>query len=124
MPWRECSVMEERLRFVARLLDGDGMSDVCREFGISRKTGYKILKRYRDCRRLAGARQHDRPNARVTGRVVQRGRRAFHHRYRERVRFFGAGKRTHSVVMTTDSKSIRFVDTVHVEGGPDAVIRF
>lgn len=40
------------------------------------------------------------------------------------VRFFGAGKRTHSVVMTTESKSIRFVDTVHVEGGPDAVIRF
>jgi fructose-1,6-bisphosphatase class II len=40
------------------------------------------------------------------------------------VRFFGAGKRTHSVVMTTDSKSIRFVDTVHVDGGPDAVIRF
>src|SRR3954447_9541020 len=40
------------------------------------------------------------------------------------VRFFGAGKRTHSLVMTTDSKSIRFVDTVHVEGGPDAVIRF
>ena len=40
------------------------------------------------------------------------------------VRFFGAGKRTHSVVMTTDSKSIRFVDTVHVEGGPDAIIRF
>jgi fructose-1,6-bisphosphatase class II len=40
------------------------------------------------------------------------------------VRFFGEGKRTHSVVMTSDSKSIRFVDTVHVEGGPDAVIRF
>ena len=40
------------------------------------------------------------------------------------VRFFGAGKRTNSVVMTTDSKSIRFIDTVHVEGGPDAVIRF
>lgn len=40
------------------------------------------------------------------------------------VRFFGTGKRTHSVVMTTDTKNIRFVDTVHVEGGPDAVIRF
>lgn len=40
------------------------------------------------------------------------------------VRFFGAGKRTHSVVMTTDTRNIRFVDTVHVEGGPDAVIRF
>jgi hypothetical protein len=43
MPWKEYSVMEERLRFVARLLDGEAMSDVCREFGISRKTGYKIL---------------------------------------------------------------------------------
>jgi transposase InsO family protein len=40
--------MEERLRFVARLLDGDGMSGVCREFGISRKTGYKIFNRYKD----------------------------------------------------------------------------
>lgn len=47
MPWKESSVMEERLRFVARLLEGEGMSDVCRDFGISRKTGYKILKRYR-----------------------------------------------------------------------------
>jgi len=48
MPWRECSVMEERLRFVARLLDGEAMTDVCREFGISRKTGYKIFNRYKD----------------------------------------------------------------------------
>ncbi|HKJ73305.1 MAG TPA: helix-turn-helix domain-containing protein, partial [Alphaproteobacteria bacterium] len=48
MPWKECSVMEERLRFVARLLDGDGMSDVCRDFGISRKTGYKIYQRYKE----------------------------------------------------------------------------
>jgi transposase len=39
--------MEERVRFVARLLDGEGMSAVCREFGISRKTGYKIFNRYR-----------------------------------------------------------------------------
>ncbi|KAF0226143.1 MAG: hypothetical protein FD175_3087 [Beijerinckiaceae bacterium] len=48
MPWKGCSVMEERLRFVARLLDGEGMSDVCREFGISRKTGYKIFDRYKE----------------------------------------------------------------------------
>src|SRR6266403_215962 len=40
------------------------------------------------------------------------------------VRFFGSGKRTHSLVMTTESKHIRFVDTVHIEGGPDTVIRF
>ena len=40
--------MDERLRFVARLLDGDSMTDVCRGFGISRKTGYKIFTRYKD----------------------------------------------------------------------------
>jgi transposase InsO family protein len=49
MPWKECSVMDERLRFVARLLDGESMTDVCREFGISRKTGYKIFDRYKEC---------------------------------------------------------------------------
>ena len=48
MPWKASSVMEERLRFVARLLDGEAMTDVCREFGISRKTGYKILDRYKE----------------------------------------------------------------------------
>jgi transposase InsO family protein len=48
MPWKASSVMEERLRFVARLLDGEAMTDVCREFGVSRKTGYKIFDRYRE----------------------------------------------------------------------------
>jgi len=48
MPWRASSVMEERLRFVARLLDGEAMADVGREFGISRKTGYKIFDRYKE----------------------------------------------------------------------------
>jgi putative transposase len=40
--------MDERLRFVARLLDGERMAELCREFGISRKTGYKIFTRYKD----------------------------------------------------------------------------
>jgi transposase InsO family protein len=48
MPWKASSVMEERLRFVARLLDGEPMTDLCQEFGISRKTGYKIFTRYRE----------------------------------------------------------------------------
>ena len=41
--------MEERMRFVLRRLDGETMSDLCREFGISRKTGYKIFDRYQEC---------------------------------------------------------------------------
>jgi putative transposase len=40
--------MDERLKFVAPLLDGEKMSGLCREFGISRKTGHKIFRRYRD----------------------------------------------------------------------------
>jgi transposase InsO family protein len=48
MPWRASSVTEERLRFVARLLEGEAMTDVCRDFGISRKTGYKIFNRYQE----------------------------------------------------------------------------
>jgi transposase InsO family protein len=41
--------MEERLKFVARLLEGEEMSFLCREFGISRKTGYKIYDRFKEC---------------------------------------------------------------------------
>ena len=40
--------MDERLRFVARLLEGEAMAAVCREFGISRKTGYRIFDRYKE----------------------------------------------------------------------------
>jgi len=40
--------MDERLRFVACLLEGEAMSEVCRAFGISRKTGYKIFDRYKE----------------------------------------------------------------------------
>jgi hypothetical protein len=36
MPWKECNQMDERLRFVARLLDGGTMTQACQEFGISR----------------------------------------------------------------------------------------
>jgi putative transposase len=49
MPWKECSVMDERLQFVARRLAGEAMADLCREFAISRKTGYKIFDRYQEC---------------------------------------------------------------------------
>jgi transposase len=40
--------MDERLRFVARLLDSEATTEAWREFGISRKTGYKIFDRYKE----------------------------------------------------------------------------
>jgi hypothetical protein len=48
MPWKKTCVMDERLLFIADCLRGElPMSVVCEQFGISRKTGYKWLERYR-----------------------------------------------------------------------------
>lgn len=47
MPWKEKSVMDLRTLFVLKALEPPAnISALCREFGISRKTGYKWLKRY------------------------------------------------------------------------------
>ena len=46
MPWIESSVMDERLRFISLLLEGEAISAACLAFGISRKTSYKIYQRY------------------------------------------------------------------------------
>ena len=35
MSWKECHVMDERLRFAARLLEGEKMAPLCAEFGIA-----------------------------------------------------------------------------------------
>ena len=46
MPWKESTKVSERRIFIERLQGGERMSDLCREFGVSRKTGYKILARF------------------------------------------------------------------------------
>src|SRR5258705_12747684 len=78
MPWKECHVMDERLRFVARLLEGEKMAPMCAEFGISRKTGYKIFDRYKDCgveaftdRSRRAHRQANRPPAPIEATIVR-----------------------------------------------------
>jgi len=47
MPWKASSPMSERLRFVARVEEGERISDLAREFGISEKTAYKLLARWK-----------------------------------------------------------------------------
>src|SRR5690606_29721429 len=47
MPWKASSEVEERLKFVVRVIEGEPMAELCREFGISRKTGHKIFNRYK-----------------------------------------------------------------------------
>jgi transposase-like protein len=47
MPWKESRTSDERLKFIAQRLSGDStMTELCRRFGVSRKTGYKWKKRY------------------------------------------------------------------------------
>ncbi len=47
MPWNESRVSEERLKFIAEVLRAEEtMTNLCRSFGISRKTGYKWQERY------------------------------------------------------------------------------
>lgn len=46
MPWKETSVMDERMKFIGRILSGEKIAPLCREFGISRVTGHKIWNRY------------------------------------------------------------------------------
>ena len=49
MPWREHTCMSERNEFVARAIETDAnLGALSRLFGVSRKTGYKWLRRYRD----------------------------------------------------------------------------
>lgn len=48
MPWKETDPMTERERFAALAQTGRfTVGELCRDFGISRKTGHKYLKRYR-----------------------------------------------------------------------------
>lgn len=49
MTWKESNIMDERIKFIGRMLEGEKMTVLCREFGISRKTGYKIWERYKEC---------------------------------------------------------------------------
>lgn len=46
MPWQECSTMSSRREFLSLVQQsGSNFSRLCRRFGISRKTGYKWLRR-------------------------------------------------------------------------------
>lgn len=51
MPWKETCFMDERVRFIAAVAEAEdnrseSFASVCRRFGISRRAGYKWVKRY------------------------------------------------------------------------------
>ncbi|MCI0337543.1 MAG: class II fructose-bisphosphatase [Acidobacteria bacterium] len=85
----------------------DGMEERMREMGISDP------RRVYDTNELAPGKKIIFAACGVTDGTILAG-----------VRFFGTGKRTQSLVMTTETRKVHFVDTVHVEGGPDSFVRF
>jgi transposase InsO family protein len=47
MPWKEKSTLQQRKELVERCLEGrDSIAALCREYGVSRQTGYKWLRRF------------------------------------------------------------------------------
>jgi len=49
MPWKECTQMENRIEFIRLILQGAfSMAELCRRFGVSRKTGYKWWYRFQE----------------------------------------------------------------------------
>ena len=68
LPWKETSVESERLRFIERVTAGEEpVTELCRQSGISRKTGYKLIHRYEahgeDGLLDRSRAPHDHPNA-------------------------------------------------------------
>jgi transposase InsO family protein/transposase-like protein len=53
MPWRTKSVEELRKQFLLHIKENDNISLACREFGITRRTGYKWLRRAESGRGLS-----------------------------------------------------------------------
>ena len=60
MPWKERTKMEERVRFINMILEGiKSNTDICKEFDISTKTGYKWINRFKQ-EGYAGIEDHSR----------------------------------------------------------------
>ena len=47
MDWKECNKIDENLKFIARYLEGEKIAPLCKEFGITRPTAYKLIDRYK-----------------------------------------------------------------------------
>jgi transposase InsO family protein len=77
MPWMETDAMDQRIEFVVRARQPDAcFAALCRQFGVSRRVGYKWLARARDAERLsdlqeASRRPHHSP-ARIAPAIEQR----------------------------------------------------
>jgi len=70
MPWKTENVMDQRVEFVIRARTGERpIAALCREYGISRPTGYLWLRRYQEAGSVSGLREHSRRPHHSPGRT-------------------------------------------------------
>jgi putative transposase len=111
MPWKELSKMDERMRFVARLLDGEKMAVLCREFDISRKTGYKLFNRFKD-HGIEGLSDRSRRPYRHANRLPLPIERLILH-LKEKHNSWGANKIRDKIKLLHSSIQLPAISTVH-----------
>jgi len=64
MPWKETNAMNEKVKFISAWLTNEyTMTDLCKQFNISRETGYKIVNRYK-VEGIRGLEEHSRAHYR------------------------------------------------------------
>jgi putative transposase len=75
MPWKESNKVTERMRFISRYFEGERITDLAREFGISRQTGHALVKRYEEfgaqALRNRSSRPHHSPSRTPRARVEE-----------------------------------------------------
>jgi transposase InsO family protein len=70
MPWKRTDVGEQRVKFVVRAVSGkECMTELCREFGISRPTGYRWRRRFEQSHSVTGVVERSRRPARSPWRT-------------------------------------------------------
>src|SRR6266851_6081992 len=71
MPWKRMAVDDQRMQFVIRAVSGkERIAVLCREFGISRPTGYLWRRRYLETRSVGDLAEHSRRPQRSPGRTA------------------------------------------------------
>ena len=72
MPWRTESVMDQRVEFVLRAKEAEeSLAGLCREYGISRPTGYLWLHRYHEVASVSGLAERSRRPLHSSGRTAE-----------------------------------------------------
>ncbi len=71
MPWKEKTVEELRKEFVEAAASCSNFSSLCREFGITRATGYKWVKRYEKDETLSDRSRRPNITANKTAEVIE-----------------------------------------------------